>query len=115
MRKIKFRGKNLKGEWVYGAYIPAEYTQTNFESIVTKHQRFEVIPGTIGECTGCLDAYGKEVYEGDILVHDDFQGVVMFGNGEWFIDGNTDAISISDVDICKVIGNIHDDRELMKC
>lgn len=44
---IKFRGRRPNGEWVEGAYIPPEYTQLGYASILTKNQRFEVDPETV--------------------------------------------------------------------
>lgn len=49
---IKFRGKRPNGEWVVGAYVPAEYSQLGYASIVTKHHRFEVDPDTVEIYTG---------------------------------------------------------------
>lgn len=60
MLQIKFRGRRPNGEWVEGAYIPAEYTQLGYASILTKYQRFEVDPETVGICVEELACLKKE-------------------------------------------------------
>lgn len=50
MLQVKFRGRRPNGEWVEGAYIPAEHTQLGYASILTKYQRFEVDPETVEIC-----------------------------------------------------------------
>ena len=52
MKNIKFRGRRPNGEWVEGAYIPPEYTQLGYASILTKNRRFEVDPETVSVVKG---------------------------------------------------------------
>lgn len=67
MRNIKFRGRRPNGEWVEGAYIPAEYTQLGYASILTlDDRRFEVDPETAGVFIG-RTADGEEIYSGSQL------------------------------------------------
>ena len=62
---IKFRGRRPNGEWVYGAYIPPEYTQLGYASILTKNQRFEVDPETVSAVQGGNGDYGEREKGGE--------------------------------------------------
>ena len=66
MTQFKFRGRRPNGEWVYGAYIPPEYTQLGYASIVTKEQRLEVDQVSVGIFIG-RTADGEEIYSGSQL------------------------------------------------
>lgn len=66
MTQFKFRGRRPNREWVYGAYIPPEYTQLGYASIVTKEHRFEVDPESVGIFIG-RTADGEEIYSGSQL------------------------------------------------
>ena len=97
---------------------------------------YEVIPKTIGQYTGLTDKNGKKVFEGDILKFTDkfsnyeWIGKVEFGNPNaeysWgfqlvFVSGakpNTDILLWFEMEetgaFSEVIGNIHDNPELLK-
>ena len=101
--------------------------------------RYKVIPKTIGQFTGLTDKNGKRIFEGDILdvssdvayggvaVHRLGYFVVEFHNG-CFMKSALDDPQLSffdnakrkglyhfiSTDIHKIVGNIHDNPEILK-
>ncbi len=137
MRKIKFRGKDMfSGKWLYGAYIPTEFTQWREPSIFDGHHRAEVDGGTLGQYTGFNDFDGTEIYEGDIfrVINEPDVGamVVRFGENPGTLWGrenygfyvNFASKRLNEINrqdflfwyrkSVRVIGNIHDNPELME-
>ena len=126
MREILFRGicKDSK-RWVYGYYVHFEdFSQgINNHSICSGYYNthFEVIPETVGQDTGLKDLHGKYIFEGDIVkVYDVYcnetvVGVVEFCDGSFRIC-DKDFTSYDRWMYCKVevIGNIHDNPELLE-
>ena len=128
MREIKFRGKDIfSGKWLYGAYIPTEFTQWREPSIFDGHHRAEVDCETLGQYTGLMDCKEREIYEGDILTLDCNPEYFRFGEHdivEWSSCGwrcrnphYGRDMSLYDAlctDKLYVIGNIHDNPELLE-
>ena len=86
MRTIKFRAKNLDGEWGYGCYVEEErQTLNGFEKkyFIVNDGYDYVKPETVGQFMGLHDKDGKEIYEGDLIEVDDR----LFGIVEWHKDG----------------------------
>lgn len=118
-RIVKFRGKSKRtGEWLYGdlvrnvegAFAIVPPFEMNTDNLCDK---YEVDEETVGQFTGLYDANGKAVYEGDILRQGD--GIITV---TWYDGGFCDLvcnviISNLDVEDSQVIGNIHDNPELL--
>lgn len=124
MREIKFRGKRLdNGEWVVGSYIEAENRDRSIAHQIVPYKAGlvvrEVDPATVGQYTGLKDKNGRDIWEGDILLDESgVYAVVYYSMGTFCVDFGegfelqyfTDGIH----EICEVVGNIHDDPELLK-
>ena len=141
MREIKFRGKKVNnGERVEGSlHIGNSYwiTQKSFDETkgLQPFRPIEVKTETVGQYTGLVDRHNKPIYEGDIvntLTYDKMQNdfrfierkgeiiyvsedIVSLGGG-FAIKTNIKTNLLGNFCNCKleVIGNTHDNPELME-
>ena len=107
MKRILFRGKRFNGEWVYGFYTELK----GVPKIINEYGVFDVLRDTVGQLIHCDD--NLEIFVGDI-VQNTISGnifVVKF-NHSW--KGFEPFISYEGYKAYKVIGNIYDNRELLK-
>ena len=129
-REILFRGKRIKtGKWGYGDLMRAKgktFVGEEEENIFWMDA--EVYPGTVGQFTGLCDKNGVQIFEGDILTTDLIRPyvIVVFRDGSFMFncnDGDKDYYDImlpimknvqTQTLYHKVIGNIHDNPELVK-
>lgn len=127
-REILFRGKgNPKyndGDWYYGYLI---FDGEDYQIVEPKYGSFRrtVLKETVGEFTGMTDKNDKKIFEGDILEFSD-RIVSVFWHahlGCWdsdFIKFTNKENDREDMSLCrwsysaKVVGNIHDNPELLK-
>ena len=140
-----FRGKRVdNGEWVVGHYAQ-ESNHTCFNP-KTNHfifkdvfldwnlgglEQYEIIPETVGQCTGLKDKDSKLIFEGDIIecysYYEDIwgfsytaecYGVIVWNTNNycWNIKTNDELMPFNDYewDISMVVGNIHDNPELLE-
>jgi uncharacterized phage protein (TIGR01671 family) len=127
MREIKFRGKDrLTGQWFYGSsFLKYSDEKTNIPlSLFWDLVEREILnPETVGQYTERKDRNGKEVYEGDILFPEGYKSrfyrhVIIYSDcsfGYYDNVGEFYPIRESKIAVLKlfVIGNIHDNPELM--
>ena len=134
MREILFRGKRFdNGEWVEGFYTDHNVTYYSccrcpvIENIIDD---YEVDEYTVGQYTGMVDKNGTKIFEGDIVKtkYGRLCIVVWFASPQhngWDLTpvdtiGNIrhtkcpDSYDLYKRDNLEVIGNIHDNPELMK-
>ncbi len=135
MRAIKFRGK-AHGRWIYGGLVysdniePAIYFEVG-NKVYKRMDWAYVDQATVGQFTGLFDEDGREIYEGDIIkIVEEFDdenvytriGVVCFEEGMYELqDKNGKHFAYlgwlmhnDDITKLEVIGNIHDNPELLK-
>ena len=127
MREILFRGKDkFDGEWYVGSLThDRKYGNCFIEVCVHQGITKEVIPETVGQYTGLTDKNGTRVFEGDILLgyldelfpEDESRYEVIWHDYGWHIRSNG-LLDTPDNDWLKenfeVIGNIHDNPELLE-
>jgi len=130
MRTIKFRGFDAIGEkgWVYGDLVHNQRVTTTGLQPRVMVGGYEVIEDTVGQFTGLTDKNGKEIYEGDI-VQGFYKGrykeqklVCVIGwdkdNACFYIHPQVESDDedglLSEPDEMEVIGNIHDNPELIE-
>ena len=141
MREILFRGKKTYDqEWIEGHYCRYETTQigggvNEMHRIVPYFASalygFEVDPSTVGQYTGLTDKNGQKIFEGDIIkivpdydYSDDYSISKVYSyNGIFCVDYHGDDFDSTALGFLEdylpdggfeVIGNIHDNPELLK-
>lgn len=126
MREILFRGKRISdGEWVEG-YLGVEvggapvieYCGTDEDVGDYVEEQF-VNPESIGEFTGLTDKNGVKIFEGDILHAAQGDFVVRWSENICsFVAGEKErmrpCMNSGTMKHCEVIGNIHDNPELIE-
>ncbi len=141
MRDILFRGKRKSnGKWIEGYY--AVFDPVDIPDKIRKpkavifpvnakcnwwnkyfHNAIEVLPDTVGQFTGLIDCHGKRIFEGDIhgmpgwivtYCADVNEGEGM--NAGWYVqrDDWESWMPLENHSEHVVIGNIHDNPELME-
>ena len=133
MREILFRAKRTyNGEWVegclyrniYGDYQIREHKLYDDDVYIDD---YNIIPETVGQYTGLTDKNGKKIFEGDVCqtkgykLIDETPFIVVWNDyysGFYWEDvknaNDTDMFTKTVAELTEVIGNIHDNPELLK-
>lgn len=134
MREILFRGKRKdNGEWVEGFYMDYGYINQPFTELGGRFDdTIEVDPETVGQYTGLKDMNGKKIFEGDVLESRKSEDKADWKHWScYFHDGSfcfetevgkrkkkfeQNLLCKDEIDLygLVVIGNIHDNPELLK-
>jgi uncharacterized phage protein (TIGR01671 family) len=134
MREHLYRGKTIEdGEWALGSLMILEMENEKGKQyrafyIVEEKDNFrvyknEVVPETVGQFIGLLDIDEKKIFEGDILQGDyNIKALIIWADQGWhprlyydgqFEDGYSHIEEITKLKM-KLIGNIHDNYELLE-
>lgn len=130
-REILFRGKRVdNGKWVYGCYVNCHGPGCRINE--TRHYIMEYpnawhkfYTATLGQYTGLKDRNGKRIFEGDILSFTDSDEdqvlyTALWRDHRWMVQEHdefpTDQDDLDELfsEYAEVIGNIHDNPELLR-
>ncbi|MBQ8797208.1 MAG: hypothetical protein IJZ56_03320 [Oscillospiraceae bacterium] len=139
MREILFRGQTRKygekvrmcdgqklpGRWVYGGVLQGVgdhsiiYGGENENDPSEGLEKWCVHTDTLGQFTGLTDKNGKRIFEGDILRFHGRVNYPVFWDADYGAFGSCyyrdfDILSHYDRKKIEVIGNIHDNPELLE-
>lgn len=125
MREILFKGKTCDGKWEQGDLRHGGYVHNDSETYIMRADvalhNIPVDPKTIGQYIEKTDKNGTKIFEGDICKNTENGKTAVV---KWYEEYNADMLYcksenhvywLFDVDFAKieVIGNIHDNPELM--
>ena len=124
-----YRGKRIRNdEWAIGNLLMfpdlASYICCPDADESETMNKYSVDPETVGECSGILDKANVFIFEGDILkitylCQKPVTAVVEFTNGKFTArytrngKEHIDNLTATASSLYKVIGNIHDNPELL--
>ena len=125
IREVIFRGKRTdNGEWIEGSLLGIDWCDKPSTYSIAPNTPvsvfYSVIPETVGQYTGLTDKNGKRIFEGDIVSlvkHDSLIYKVVYVPCRYELV-NSKGVNCFVLDIYKsenieVIGNIHDNPELL--
>ena len=122
MRDILFRGKRTdNGEWVEGMLARFNPMFEVANIIGVGEILVPVFTSTVGQYTGLIDKDGKRIFEGDVISGYTLSGKADFRNAvvRWdkmfsaWHAGESRSLFYGLGDIYEIIGNIHDNPELL--
>ena len=125
IREVIFRGKRTdNGEWIEGSLLGIDWCDKPSTYSIAPNTPvsvfYSVISETVGQYTGLTDKNGKRIFEGDIVSlvkHDSLIYKVVYVPCRYELV-NSKGVNCFVLDIYKsenieVIGNIHDNPELL--
>lgn len=131
MREFLFRGQSIdRRKWYEGDLYQTRLKSVFYINYYTEHgdrMAVEVDPETVGQYTGLTDKNGTKIFEGDIAKAQDdifsspfcngIIGKVVYEETAFFIEPQDPMETqwlFNECAVYEVIGNIHDNPELLK-
>lgn len=117
--KVRMDGTPVESNWVYGGVLQGTGDHSIIYQTKPDIEKKVVYTDTLGQFTGLTDKNGVRIFEGDIAEYDDRVrisaiGVVTLKNGAWVLTcGKHNYFLYVTRNDTKVIGNIHDDPEML--
>lgn len=117
-----YRGLTKEGKWVYGWYVYRGCVPNDTHYIYNSGFYTEVISKTVGQQVGLKDKNGKEGYHHDLLNSTDrnisSSIEIIWKDGGWYgrYFGTTFTFPLNqrEMDMSKIIGNVHQNPELLE-
>lgn len=133
-REILFRAKCF-GKWRYGSYVHFDKKPThdcyncNYKDFIVTNEvdgdhHYPITElSSLGQYTGLKDKNGKKIFEGDVvIIGEKLKAKVIYYDGAFRMQSEFSPTPTDTTDMgymmrefsVRVIGNIHDNPELMK-
>jgi uncharacterized phage protein (TIGR01671 family) len=119
MREILFRGKAVGSlKWVEGFYFREAGNFIKELPSAVSTETHMVYEDTLGQYTGLTDKNGKKIFEGDIvnIEYDTIvkNAVIEYRGASFYGSTHADLWELDNYYDIEVVGNIHDNPELLK-
>ena len=122
IRKVIFRGKRTDNvEWIEGSLLGIDWCDKPSTYSIAPNTPvsvfYSVILETVGKYTGLTDNNGRKIFEGDIVNYISSDVIGNPKTGTIIVDDMTDydtMIYLNHSGEVEVIGNIHDNPELLE-
>ncbi|MBQ7003104.1 MAG: hypothetical protein IJN57_03930 [Oscillospiraceae bacterium] len=120
--KVRLDGTPVDGIWIYGGVTQGKWDHSIIHQTEPEIGKYPVYTDTLGQYIGRTDKHGKRIFEGDICKNTENGKTAVV---KWYEEYSSDMLYcksenciywLFDVDFEKieVIGNIHDNPELLK-
>ncbi|MBW4723702.1 YopX family protein [Prevotella melaninogenica] len=132
-REILFRGKSIGMDiWLYGKLFNYGLTAPSNVPCISvcvptswkeAYNFYRVHPNTIGQYTGLKDKNGVKIFEGDVvIIGEKLKAKVIYYDGAFRMQSEFSPTLIDTTDMgymmrefsVRIIGNVHDNPELIK-
>ncbi len=120
--KVRLDGLPIDSNWVYGGIFAPDTEENTFALIYDYDtcEKISVYRDTVGQYTGLTDKNGVKIFEGDIVRYESINYFVEYVSGfaaftmkHYYNIHYAPSLTPNSVKRMEVIGNIHDNPELL--